>query len=177
MLVCLFGQHVCHPSPIARHQLFRNSNSTALVRAPLWHSATDAPCIATHVRALFAAQRLVSHAEEIAFNDPPGGPAEQLILNQHLRRMLKYSRMSAFQRFIQQVCVCVCVLRAGLVVGVAWRYDTFDLSACLGACGCSLHTWLVLCACVALCNGRVACTRTGSHRSARLWSPARVSDA
>jgi hypothetical protein len=45
----------------------------------------------------------VSHAEEIAFNDPPGGPAEQLILNQHLRRMLRYSRMSAFQRFIQQV--------------------------------------------------------------------------
>ncbi|KAF5842745.1 ABC transporter transmembrane region 2-domain-containing protein [Dunaliella salina] len=47
--------------------------------------------------------RLVSHAEEIAFNDPPGGPAEQLILNQHLKRMLKYSRMSAFQRFIQQI--------------------------------------------------------------------------
>ena len=50
-----------------------------------------------------AHQRLVAHAEEVAFNDPPAGAAEHLVLNQHLRRMVKYSRLSAFQRFLQQV--------------------------------------------------------------------------
>jgi hypothetical protein len=45
----------------------------------------------------------VAHAEEVAFNDPPAGASEHLVLNQHLRRMVKYSRLSAFQRFLQQV--------------------------------------------------------------------------
>jgi hypothetical protein len=31
------------------------------------------------------------------------GVAERLILNQHLRRLLEYSGLSAFQRFVQQV--------------------------------------------------------------------------
>jgi hypothetical protein len=46
---------------------------------------------------------LVAHAEEVAFNDPPGGAAEQLILNQHLQRLITFSRLSSFQRFLQQV--------------------------------------------------------------------------
>jgi len=50
-----------------------------------------------------AHQRLVTHAEEVAFNDPPSGAAEELILNQHLRRLLNYTRLSALQRAIQQV--------------------------------------------------------------------------
>eukprot|EP00884_Botryococcus_braunii_P014828 jgi/Botrbrau1/23346/Bobra.0051s0006.2 len=50
-----------------------------------------------------AHQRLVANAEEIAFNDPPSGTAEQLILNQKLYRLLRYSHLSAFLRFIQQV--------------------------------------------------------------------------
>ena len=50
-----------------------------------------------------AHQRLVVNAEEVAFNDPPAGAAEQMILNQHLWRMLRHSRLSAFQQFIQQV--------------------------------------------------------------------------
>ncbi len=33
-----------------------------------------------------AHQRLVTNAEEVAFNDPPSGAAEQMILNQHLFR-------------------------------------------------------------------------------------------
>ncbi|GFH24370.1 ABC transporter domain-containing protein, partial [Haematococcus lacustris] len=49
-----------------------------------------------------AHQRLVTNSEEVAFNDPPAGVAEQQILNQHLRRLLQYSRLSAFQRFVQQ---------------------------------------------------------------------------
>lgn len=49
------------------------------------------------------AQRLVTFSEEVAYNDPPGGAAEKLILNQHLRRLVQYSGLSAFQRFIQQV--------------------------------------------------------------------------
>jgi hypothetical protein len=50
-----------------------------------------------------AHQRLVAHAEEVAFNDPPAGAAEQLILNQHLQRLITFTRLSSFQRFMQQV--------------------------------------------------------------------------
>ena len=50
-------------------------------------------------------QRLVTYSEEVAFNDPPAGGAERLILNQHLRRLLTHSKLSAFQRFIQGVRV------------------------------------------------------------------------
>jgi len=35
-----------------------------------------------------AHQRLVTNAEEVAFNDPPSGAAEQMILNQHLFRYI-----------------------------------------------------------------------------------------
>lgn len=45
----------------------------------------------------------MAHSEEVAFNDPPGGAAEQLILNQHLARLITFSRLSSFQRFLQQV--------------------------------------------------------------------------
>lgn len=48
-------------------------------------------------------QRLAASAEEVAFNDPPGGAAEQMILNQHLARLLRHSKLSAFQRFVQGV--------------------------------------------------------------------------
>jgi ABC-type uncharacterized transport system fused permease/ATPase subunit len=48
-----------------------------------------------------AHQRLATHAEEVAFNDPPAGMAEQMILNQHLHRMLRHSRLSALQNFVQ----------------------------------------------------------------------------
>lgn len=50
-----------------------------------------------------AHQRLVTCSEEVAFNDPPAGAAEQLILNQHLRRLLRYTGLSALQRGLQQV--------------------------------------------------------------------------
>lgn len=50
-----------------------------------------------------AHQRLVQNAEEVAFNDPPAGMAEQMILNQHLYRMLRHARLSAFQHAVQQV--------------------------------------------------------------------------
>ncbi|PRW57208.1 ABC transporter D family [Chlorella sorokiniana] len=49
-----------------------------------------------------AHQRLVASAEEVAFNDPPAGVSEQMILNQHLYRLLRHSRLSAFQTFVQQ---------------------------------------------------------------------------
>lgn len=51
-------------------------------------------------------QRLVANAEEVAYNDPPGGATEQLVLNQHLHRLLRYTELSAFQRFLQKAsCV------------------------------------------------------------------------
>lgn len=49
-----------------------------------------------------AHQRLANHAEEVAFNDPPAGTTERMILNQHLYRLLRHSRLSAFQHFVQQ---------------------------------------------------------------------------
>jgi len=58
------------------------------------------PCTATSRRA--RVQRLVVNAEDVAFNDPPAGAAEQMILNRHLQRLLRHARLSAFQRFIQQ---------------------------------------------------------------------------
>ena len=48
-------------------------------------------------------QRLSTKAEEIAYNDPPGGISEELILNDHLQRLLRYIQLSAFQRGVQQV--------------------------------------------------------------------------
>lgn len=39
----------------------------------------------------------------MAFNDPPGGCAEEMVLTQHLRRLVAYSGLSALQRGVQQV--------------------------------------------------------------------------
>ncbi len=52
-----------------------------------------------------AVQRLVTNAEEVAFNDDslPSGKSEEMVLNWHLSRMVKHSSLSAFQRFVQQV--------------------------------------------------------------------------
>ena len=52
---------------------------------------------------LVSLQRLVTNAEEVAFNDPPSGTAEQMILNQHLYRLLRHAKLSSFQRFLQQI--------------------------------------------------------------------------
>lgn len=50
-----------------------------------------------------AHQRLVASAEEVAFNDPPSGAAECMVLNRHLDRALRHSRLSALQRFVQGI--------------------------------------------------------------------------
>jgi hypothetical protein len=68
----------------------------------------------------------VSNAEEVAFNDPPAGMAEQMILNQHLYRLLRHTRLSAFQQFVQQVRPTVSLLSASLSCfsGVRWTDST-----------------------------------------------------
>uniref|UniRef100_A0A061SM41 ATP-binding cassette, subfamily D (ALD), member 3 n=1 Tax=Tetraselmis sp. GSL018 TaxID=582737 RepID=A0A061SM41_9CHLO len=76
----------------------------ALLRAtapPLARMVAQESSLTASFRA--AHQRLVSHAEEVAFNDPPAGAAERMILNQHLGRLLRYSHLSSLQRFFQQV--------------------------------------------------------------------------
>jgi ABC-type uncharacterized transport system fused permease/ATPase subunit len=65
-----------------------------------------------------AHQRIVSHAEEIAFNDPPGGDTEQMILNNYLNRYICHSRLSAFQKFVQQVADGYLIKYAASVVGI-----------------------------------------------------------
>lgn len=66
-----------------------------------------------------AHQRLSTHAEEIAFNDPPAGMAEQMILNQHLYRLLRHSRLSALQHFVQGVLDGYLVKYGATVVALA----------------------------------------------------------
>jgi len=65
-----------------------------------------------------AHQRIVSHAEEIAFNDPPGGDTEQMILNNYLNRYICHSRLSAFQKFVQQVADGYLIKYAASIVGI-----------------------------------------------------------
>ncbi|KAI8470101.1 MAG: ABC transporter transmembrane region 2-domain-containing protein [Monoraphidium minutum] len=50
-----------------------------------------------------AHQRLVAAAEEVAFNEPAAGASERLILDQHLRRLVRFGRLSSLQRFLQQI--------------------------------------------------------------------------
>lgn len=51
-----------------------------------------------------AHHRLVSRTEEIAYNDPPAAMTEQLLLNKHLRSLLRYASLTSFQKFLQQIC-------------------------------------------------------------------------
>ena len=46
--------------------------------------------------------RLSACAEQVAFNDPPAGRAEMRSLNRRLDNMIRHSRLTAVQRFIQQ---------------------------------------------------------------------------
>jgi ABC-type uncharacterized transport system fused permease/ATPase subunit len=66
-----------------------------------------------------AHQRLGTHAEEVAFNDPPAGMAEKMILNQHLYRMLRHSRLSAFQQMVQSIVDGYLVKYGATVVALA----------------------------------------------------------
>lgn len=66
-----------------------------------------------------AHQRLAAHAEEVAFNDPPAGFAEQMILNQHLHRLIRHSRLSALQHFVQGVLDGYLVKYGATVIALA----------------------------------------------------------
>lgn len=63
-------------------------------------------------------QHIVSHAEEIAYNDPPGGDTECRILNDRLCKLMRHSRLSAFQRFVQQVADGYLVKYTATIVGL-----------------------------------------------------------
>ncbi|GAX78160.1 hypothetical protein CEUSTIGMA_g5602.t1 [Chlamydomonas eustigma] len=71
------------------------------ISPPLAQMTSQEAALTGSLRA--AHQRLVTYSEEVAYNDPPGGAAELMILNQHLRRLVKYSDLSAVQRFFQQI--------------------------------------------------------------------------
>ncbi|MCO5569726.1 hypothetical protein L7F22_023441, partial [Adiantum nelumboides] len=61
---------------------------------------------------------IVSHGEEIAYNDPPGGETERIILNNHLCKLMRHVRLSAFQRFLQQVADGYLVKYTASIVGL-----------------------------------------------------------
>ena len=66
-----------------------------------------------------AHQRLSTHAEEVAFNDPPAGMAEKMILNQHLYRLLRHSRLSALQQMVHGILDGYLVKYGATVVALA----------------------------------------------------------
>lgn len=66
-----------------------------------------------------AHQRLATHGEDVAFNDPPAGAAEMMILNQQLYRLLRHSRLSALQHFVQGVLDGYLVKYGATVVALA----------------------------------------------------------
>ncbi|KAJ7562838.1 hypothetical protein O6H91_03G086200 [Diphasiastrum complanatum] len=76
-----------------------------------------------------AHQRIVTHAEEIAFNDPPGGDTEHMILNDHLYRLMRHSQLSAFQKFLQQAADGYFVKYAASVVGLCVYAAPFYLGS------------------------------------------------
>ncbi|KAH7295618.1 hypothetical protein KP509_27G057600 [Ceratopteris richardii] len=86
------------------------------VSPPLALMATQEASLSGNFRN--AHQRIVSHAEEIAYNDPPGGEIERMILNNHLYRMMQHSQLSAAQRFLQQVADGYLVKYTASVVGL-----------------------------------------------------------
>lgn len=65
-----------------------------------------------------AHSRLAAAAEDVAFNDPPAGAAERLILDAHVDRMLAHGRLSSFQRFVQSVADGYVVKYAASVVAL-----------------------------------------------------------
>ena len=71
------------------------------VSPPLAQMAASEAALSGGYRA--AHQRLAAAAEEVAFNDPPAGAAERLVLDQHLRRLVRFGALSSFQRALQGV--------------------------------------------------------------------------
>ena len=65
-----------------------------------------------------AHSRLAAAAEDVAFNDPPAGAAERLILDAHVDRLLAHGRLSAFQRFVQGVADGYAIKYAASVVAL-----------------------------------------------------------
>ena len=51
-------------------------------------------------------------------NPRPPGASEQLILDQHLRRLVRYTRLSSLQRFLQQIADGYCVKYMASVVAL-----------------------------------------------------------
>ena len=62
--------------------------------------------------------RLAAAAEDVAFNDPPSGAAERLILDAHVDRLLEHGRLASFQRFVQGVADGYVVKYAASVVAL-----------------------------------------------------------
>ena len=71
------------------------------ISPPLAQMAASEAALSGGYRA--AHQRLAAAAEEVAFNDPPAGAAERLVLDQHLRRLVRFGALSSLQRFLQQI--------------------------------------------------------------------------
>jgi len=137
--------------------------------------ACNAACLKSCIWML---QRLVAHAEEVAYNDPPSGAAEQLILNQHLYRLLRHNKLSAFQRFVQQVYavpllgVCFCS-RAVLAMALC-LIDSFELVSKFRTCCVSENAvgHKQALATVIVCQVLCECGGPAGVRSAHLFEGA-----
>lgn len=70
------------------------------VSPPLGKMTAEFSSLSADLRS--AHHRIASSAEEVAFNDPPAGRAEMMSLNMRLDRMVRHSRFTVAQRFVQQ---------------------------------------------------------------------------
>lgn len=70
------------------------------VSPPLGKMTAEFSSLSADLRS--AHHRVASSAEEVAFNDPPAGRAEMMSLNMRLDRMVRHSRSTVVQRFVQQ---------------------------------------------------------------------------
>lgn len=70
------------------------------ISPPLGRMTAEFASLSADLRTAHA--RIATSAEEIAFNDPPAGRAEMLSLNTRLARMIRHSKLSVVQRFVQQ---------------------------------------------------------------------------
>ena len=108
-------------------------------------ACSAAPTLACLMYCIWMLQRLVAHAEEVAYNDPPSGAAEQLILNQHLYRLLRHNKLSAFQRFVQQVCAVpllgVCFCSRAVLAMTLCLVDSAELTSKFRTCCMSAHAF------------------------------------
>lgn len=105
------GQAILYSYFIVVGALLRNV-SPPLARMTAQYSSISGAFRAAH-------SRISASAEEVAFLDPPAGRAEMHSLNRRLNNMIRHSRLTAIQRFVQQCLDGYLVKYTASIVGLS----------------------------------------------------------